>query len=110
MSVTRKQFLYDIKKAGDIERVYDETTPIFSPKINNKSKILDKSHTRDDRSGPRTDVMHAYREKYDQHKEQLRQELSNKEVEGFTFEPKLNTNSVRLVKDTNRNFTDRTMG
>ena len=110
MSVSRKQYLFDTKKGEKIERVYDETTPAFSPRINNKSKQLDKSQTRDDRSHKRTDQMYAYAAKYDEHKDQLRKELTDQELQGLNFEPKLNANSVRLVKETQRNFTDRTMG
>lgn len=36
--------------------------------------------------------------------------MSNQELEGLNFEPKLNTKSIRLVQGTQRSFTDRTMG
>lgn len=54
--------------------------------------------------------MYAYAQKYDEHKDKLRREISDQEVRNLNFEPKLNPNSVRLVKETQRNFTDRTMG
>ena len=54
--------------------------------------------------------MYAYAQKYDEHKDKLRRELSDQEVRNLNFEPKLNPNSVRLVKETQKNFTDRTMG
>ena len=54
--------------------------------------------------------MYAYAAKYDEHKDQLRQEINHQEVKDLNFEPKLNTHSVRLVKESQRNFTDRTMG
>lgn len=43
MSVNRKGFLHIQRKAENKDRVIDEITPAFSPRINNKSKQLDKS-------------------------------------------------------------------
>lgn len=68
MSVNRKQFLFTHRKAERLDRVYEETTPAFSPRINAKSKALDRSETRQDRSRKRTDQMYAYAAKYDEHK------------------------------------------
>lgn len=68
MSVGRKSFLFSQRKAEKLDRVQEETTPVFSPRINAKSKRLDRSETRPDRSKKRTDQMYAYAAKYDEHK------------------------------------------
>ena len=110
MSVVRKGFLFSQRKAEGLDKVHAETQPLFSPRINAKSRALDRSETRPDRSKKRTDQMYAYAAKYDQHKTQLRQAMSNQELAGVKFEPQLNAKSVRLVQGTQRSFTDRTMG
>lgn len=45
--------------------------------------------------GPkRTDLMHNYAAKYNEHKEAMREEYRDKEVAGLTFKPKLNVKSI----------------
>ena len=53
--------------------------------------------------------MHGYAEKYNDHKNKLRQAYKDKDVEGLNFEPELNPRSLKIVKETQRSFTDRTM-
>lgn len=53
--------------------------------------------------------MHGYAAKYDDHKNQLREAYKDKDVEGLNFEPELNPRSLKIVKETQKSFTDRTM-
>jgi len=57
----------------------------------------------------RAEVIYSYHEKYNQHKNQLKDVYKDKDIEGLKFQPNLNVNSLRLVQDSRKNFTDRTM-
>lgn len=80
LNINRKNFQFAKRKAEKLARVHRETEPVFSPRINAKSKQLDRSQTRADRSKKRTDTMYEYAQKYNEHKSQLKKALSEKEL------------------------------
>lgn len=57
----------------------------------------------------RTEVMYNYASKYREHKEALQEEYKHKEMQGLDFKPKLNIKSIKLSKNSNTNFNERTM-
>lgn len=52
--------------------------------------------------------MYQYHQKYNEHKDQLRQAYKSKEEEG-TFKPAMNQRSSKLLTGTKKNFQERTM-
>ena len=44
-------------------------------------------------------MIYSYAEKYNQHKNELKEAYKDKEIEGARFEPNLNPKSVKLVED-----------
>ena len=57
---------------------------MFSPKINSRSRDIDHGQYR--KNVPRTEEMHGYAQRYNEHKEQLR-EAYNTPVNEFKYEP-----------------------
>ena len=53
-------------------------------------------------------MMYQYAEKYEQHRQNLREFYKNKE-EIYQFEPKLNSKSLKIAHDSQKNFSERTM-
>ena len=58
---------------------------------------------------PRSEIMYRYAQKYNEHKEQLRESVKDKDLEGATFKPALNIKSVALANNSMTNFNTRTM-
>ena len=74
MSINRKEKLYGDKKKKNIDTIKTTTTPVFSPKISDLSAHIDKSVNRMDNDSPRkrSQFLFDYAQKYDDHKDRLR--------------------------------------
>jgi len=53
--------------------------------------------------------MHTYAEKYNKHKEDLKQIYESKKDDGLVFEPQINQKSIKIVENTAKTFSERTM-
>lgn len=54
--------------------------------------------------------MHGYAEKYNDHKNMLREAYKNKDANSnLKFEPNLNPKSIKMATEAQKSFTDRTM-
>ena len=54
--------------------------------------------------------MHGYAEKYNDHKNQLREAYKDQDAnKHLRFEPNLNPKSIKMAQEAQKSFTDRTM-
>jgi superfamily I DNA/RNA helicase len=53
--------------------------------------------------------MYTYAEKYNKHKQDLKQVYESKKDEGLVFEPQINQKSIKIVENTAKTFSERTM-
>ena len=102
----RKEFLYKSQKKQTQMKVKSETKAPFSPKLNPQSVELDKTLNQS-KSQSRSDLVYSYAEKHSQRRNELREVYKDKEK--LKFQPKLNPKSLKIVEETHKTFTDRTM-
>jgi len=57
----------------------------------------------------RADRMYRYAKEYDRHKDSLRKESKDKELEGHTFSPRVNPKSEALMSQNTNDFGRRTI-
>lgn len=111
LSLHRKAALYGEKKTSNLHTIKAETTPGFKPKINQKSVAIDRSINKSIQEGgiKRTDVMHSYHQRYNQHKDLLREMYKQRETEDLNFEPEINPVSKQLANSASGSFNERTL-
>jgi hypothetical protein len=85
-SLNRKEYIFNNRKKGNLERVEKSITPFFSPKINPRSRDMDSAvGAFTDRAVPRTDIMYGYAEKYNQHKNELAEAYRDNSADNFNY-------------------------
>ena len=85
-SLNRKEYIFNNRKKGNLERVEKGMTPLFSPKINPRSRDMDQGAFTD-RAVPRTEIMYGYAEKYTQHKNELKEAYRDSSADDFKYQP-----------------------
>ena len=85
-SLNRKEYIFNNRKKGNLERVEKGMTPFFSPKINPRSRDMDQGAFTD-RAVPRTEIMYGYAEKYTQHKNELKEAYRDSSADDFKYQP-----------------------
>jgi len=97
MSKNRKNYLFNEAKKRNIEKIEKEITPTFSPRLNPRSRDIDRQIPNEEKQTKRTDIIYGYAEKYSKHKEDLKQFYGQKGKEDLLFEPKLNDKSIKMA-------------
>jgi len=85
-SLNRKEYIFNNRKKGNLERVEKGMTPLFSLKINPRSRDMDQGAFTD-RTVPRTEIMYGYAEKYTQHKNELKEAYRDNSADDFKYQP-----------------------